>query len=132
MMPPDRDRDRVAGERREPEPLGRRGHLERLVGSFGVVGADPAVELDLGLLERCEGPVGQELAAERLMEPLDLAGRRGRAHGRVPVGDPVLPEDPVEQDLDRLGAEAAGEALAVVGEDLVRDPVAGDITMVPL
>jgi hypothetical protein len=42
---------------------------------------------------------------------------------RVAVGDAVLPADPVEEHLDRLRAEAAGEDLAVVGEDLVRDPV---------
>ena len=42
----------------------------------------------------------------------------------VSVGDPVLPADPVEQDLDGLGSEPAREDLAVVGEDLVGDPVA--------
>src|SRR5438132_12476103 len=38
--------------------------------------------------------------------------------------DAVLPADPVEQDLDGLGTEPPGEDLAVIGEDLIRDPVA--------
>jgi hypothetical protein len=46
------------------------------------------------------------------MEPLDLAGRRRRAHPGVAVGDAVLAQDPVKQDLDRTGTEAPGKALA--------------------
>jgi hypothetical protein len=32
----------------------------------------------------------------------------------------------VEQDLGGVGTEATGEALAVVGQDLIGDPVAGE------
>src|SRR5687767_1759504 len=58
------------------------------------------------------------------MKALDLPGRGGRAHRGVPVGDAVLAADAVEHDLHGLGTEASGEHLAVVGEDLVGDPVA--------
>jgi hypothetical protein len=37
---------------------------------------------------------------------------------------PFSPQDPIEQDLDGMGAEPTGEALAVVGEDLIGDPEA--------
>src|SRR2546430_1236931 len=66
----------------------------------------------------------------RVREALTLSATAGavprvRAPGvNVAVGDPVLPTDSVERDLHRLGPEPAGEDLAVVGEDLVRDPVA--------
>ena len=40
------------------------------------------------------------------------------------LNDPVLPADPLEKDLDRVGTEPAGEDLAVVGQDLVGHPVA--------
>jgi hypothetical protein len=57
------------------------------------------------------------------VEPLDLAGCR-RADAGVAVTDPVLAQDPIEQDLDRMGPEPTREALAVVGQDLIGDPVA--------
>lgn len=41
--------------------------------TVGVVVGDPRVELGLGLLQRGEAPVGEELFAEALVEPLDLA-----------------------------------------------------------
>ena len=37
--------------------------------------------------------------------------------------DPVLAADPIEQHLGVLQAEPAGEDLAVVGEDLLGNPV---------
>ena len=40
-----------------------------------------------------------------------------------PVGDPVLPADPVEQHLHRRLVEPAGEHLPVVGQDLLGHPV---------
>jgi hypothetical protein len=42
------------------------------------------------------------------------------------VADAVLPADSVEQHLYGLRPEAAGEHLAVVGQDLVGDPVASE------
>jgi len=57
------------------------------------------------------------------MKALDLARRGWRARGGEDVVDAVLAADAVEEDLDwRLG-KAAGEDLAVVGQDLSRDPV---------
>jgi hypothetical protein len=38
------------------------------------------------------------------------------------MGDALLAADAVEQHLGRVRAQAAGEHLAVVSEDLVRDP----------
>jgi len=66
---------------------------------------------------------GSTLAEDRLrrVEPLDLAGRGGRSGGGGAMRDAVLAADPVEQHLDRLGAEPPGEALAVVGQDLIAD-----------
>ena len=43
--------------------------------------------------------------------------------GGEQVVDAVLPTDPVEQDLDVPTGEPPGEHLAVVGEDLLGDPV---------
>src|SRR3989442_14479795 len=62
----------------------------------------PVIELRLGVFERGEAPIGEELLAERLVEPLNLAGRGRRSHGRVTVRDPVLAADPIDQHLDRL------------------------------
>jgi hypothetical protein len=76
------------------------------------------------LLQRRERPIGQELPAEALVEALDLAGGGGRSDRGVTMGDAVLPADPVEHDFHRLGPEPSGEALAVVGQDLVGNPVA--------
>jgi hypothetical protein len=39
------------------------------------------------------------------------------------MGDALLAADAVEQHLGRMRAQAAGEHLAVVSEDLVRDPI---------
>jgi hypothetical protein len=41
------------------------------------------------------------------------------------MGDAVLPADAVEEDLDGVGTEPAGEDLSVVGQDLIGNPVAG-------
>jgi hypothetical protein len=66
----------------------------------------------------------KELPLEGLVEPLHLPGGRGAPHSGEPVGDPVLSQDALEQDLTADAAEPTGEALAVVSEDLVGDPVA--------
>ena len=78
---------------------------------------------DLGAGQRRQG--GHQLLAQGLVEPLDLAGGgRGPDPGQ-PVGDAVLPQDPLEQHLGRAGlAKPAGELLTVIGQDLLRHPVA--------
>jgi hypothetical protein len=88
------------------------------------VAGDEGVDRGLGGEQGLEGRVvAQQLAAQRLVEALDLAGG-GRAGGLgEAVGDAVVAADPVEQDL-AAAAEAVGELLAVVGEDLVGDAVA--------
>src|SRR5918994_5774029 len=93
---------------------------------FGVVVVDPPVELGLGGLERGERPAVQELLTQALVESFDLARRGGRTHGGVTMRDAVLPADSVEQHLYGLRPEPAGEYLAVVGQDLVGDPVASE------
>jgi len=67
---------------------------------------------DLGAGQRRQG--GQQLLAQGLVEPLDLAGGgRGPDPGEA-VGDAVLPQDPLEQHLGRAGlAEPACELGAV-------------------
>ena len=112
----DRDRGLVLRERREAEPVRGRRHLEGLVRAHRVVVRDPRVERGLRGLERRERPVCEELLAQALVEPFNLAGRRRRAHGGMAMGDPVLPADPVEEHLDGSGSEASGEDLAFVGE----------------
>jgi hypothetical protein len=72
----------------------------------------------LGLLDAHEGASGiQELAAQRLVEAFDLAGRgRGAGFGQ-PRGDAVLPTYPFEQDLGRIRlGEPARELFPVVGQ----------------
>ena len=58
------------------------------------------------------------------MEALDLAGRGRLPHAGEAVGDALLAADAVEEDLGRPRSVAAGEDLAVVGQDLVGDAVA--------
>ena len=57
------------------------------------------------------------------VEALDLPGRGWMPGLRQKVLDSVQPADPVEQHFHWRLREAAGEDLAVVGEDLLRDPV---------
>ena len=71
----DRERGAIDGDRRQGEALGGGRHLERLVRAHGVVVGHPGVELGLDLGDRAEGPVGEELLAQALVEPFDLAGR---------------------------------------------------------
>ena len=94
------------------------------MGPLCVVLFDPGIELGLGLLERGEGAPGEELALQRPVEPLDLAGGRRAPGGREQVAHVVLAADAVEEHEAGSGAEAAGEHLAVVGEDLLGGAVA--------
>lgn len=58
------------------------------------------------------------------MEPLDLPGRGRRSGPGQPVGDAVLPADPLEQHLSRAGLdEPPGKHGAVVAEHFLRHPV---------
>ena len=61
----------------ELEPFDRRHPPDRLVRPLVVVVPHPAIELRLGVVDRGEHLAVEELAAQRLVPPLDLA-RRGR------------------------------------------------------
>ena len=122
-----------AVDRPSMDPPARRGragtaprgdHPDALVRPVVVVVLDPHVQFGLGVLDRVEHPPGEELAAQRLVEPLDLARRRRRPRRGQQVLDAVLPADPIEQHLTGPGPEPAGEHLAVVGQDLGRAPIA--------
>src|SRR5262245_7898876 len=89
-----------------------------------VVLDDPGVELGLRRRHAGERPIGAELGAQRAMEALDLAGRGRRPGLGQAVRDPVLPAHPIEQHLYRRLVEATREHLAVIGQDLLRDPEA--------
>ena len=82
------------------------------------------VQLGLGGSQRSEHPVGAELGPDRAMEPFNLAGRSRRPRLGQQMFDAVLPADPVKQRLHRRPVEPAGEHLAVVGQDLLRAPIA--------
>jgi hypothetical protein len=105
------------------EALDRWHHRDRRMRPAMVVLIDPRVELYLRRAQVRKNPVGAELRPQRAMEPLHLARSRRRARLGEPVGDPVLPTDPVEEDLDRRTVEPTGEDLPVVGQDLLRHPV---------
>jgi hypothetical protein len=59
------------------------------------------------------------------VEAFDLAGGGRAADPGEPVGDALFAAEAVEQHLGRMGAEPAGEDLAVVGEDFLGGAVAG-------
>jgi hypothetical protein len=90
-----------------------RVHLQLLVRSLGVVFHDPCVELTLEVLERTELAASDELAAQRVVPALDLAGRRRTGRFGEDVIDPVLSTDLVEEDLGVVATKAASEDLAV-------------------
>ena len=94
-----------------------------LMWTAGVVVDHPLVELGLGMRQVHEHAVGAELGAQRPVETLDLPGGRRRAGLGQQMLDPVLAADPVEQHLDRRHVEPTGEHLAVVGQDLPRQPI---------
>jgi hypothetical protein len=95
------------------------------VGSLEVVGGHPLVDRLLGgLLGLERRDVVQELLAQRPVEPLDLAGRGGRARLRPPGRNAVLAADALEEDLHRRGPGVpAGELLSVVGQHLRGHPI---------
>jgi hypothetical protein len=67
--------------------------------------------------------VGHELPAQGLVEPLHFPRRGRRGRGGEAVHDPVVSTYPIEQHLPAV-AEAGGELLAIVSEDLVGHPEA--------
>jgi hypothetical protein len=90
------------------------GHVQALVRPGGVVVLAPGVHRSLGVLHAGERPADvEQFQLQGLVQPLDLPGR-GRAGLGQPLGDPVLPADPLEQHFGRAGLpEPAGELLAV-------------------
>jgi hypothetical protein len=100
-------------------------HGDGLVGAVEVVVGDPGVQQLLGLGQGVEAVAGQQLGSEGLVEAFDLAGGGRAADPGEQVGDPLFAADTVEQHLGRVGAESAGEHLAVVGEDFLGGAVAG-------
>src|SRR6266498_1836106 len=104
------------------EPLGRGLPVECLVRpAMGVV-VHPRVDDLLGDLDAGQRPDRvEQLGLQRLVEPLHLPRRGRRAHRGQPLGDPVLPQDPLEQHLGRARlAEPTSELRAVVGQQLLR------------
>ena len=71
------------------------------------------------MVERVEAAAGQQLGPQGFVEPFDLAGGGGAADPGEQVGDPLLAADAVEQHLTGVGAEAAGEDLAIVSQQLL-------------
>ncbi len=107
----------------EFEALDRWHVAQGLVFPLAVVVGDPDVESSLELLDGLEALVGEELLAHRLVQALDLAGRRRRIGRGQEVADPVVETDAVEEHVGGLATETPGEDLAVVGQDLLGDPV---------
>ena len=94
-------------------------------GLVGVVLLPPGIHRGLGGLDRGKRPgVVEEVGLQGLVPALDLADGGRRVDLGQPVGDAVLPADPVEHHLDRDAwlAEPAGEHLAV-GQHFLRYPV---------
>src|SRR6266498_209185 len=91
-----------------------------------VVVVHPRVDDLLGDLDAGQRPDRvEQFLLQRLVEPLHLPRRGRRAHRGQPLGDPVLPQDPLEQHLGRARlAEPTSELLAVVGQQLLRHPIA--------
>src|SRR6266511_4544784 len=118
----------AASARAPPRPAA--GTVRPVFARRGTGGAGRRVLLDegvqglLGLLDGGEGVLGEELVPEGPVKALHLPGGGGRADPGEDVGDPVLPADPVEQGLPLVRAVPGGEHLAVIGEDLLGEPVA--------
>src|SRR3546814_20935162 len=93
--------------------------------AVAVVGLDPHIQRGLSLLDRREGDLAEVLAAQGLVEPLDLACRGRRVRRSEEMADAVLVADPIEQHRAWALPAPAGDDLTVFGEDLVRDSVAG-------
>jgi hypothetical protein len=87
-----------------------------------VVFGYPGIHRGLGRQQVVEGfSVVEELAAQSLMEPLDFTGGGGTGWLGEPVGDAIVPADPVEQHFGAF-AEAIGELFAIVREHFLGHP----------
>jgi hypothetical protein len=65
--------------------------------------------------EGVEAAAGQQLGSEGLVEAFDLAGGGRAADSGEPVGDATFAADTVEEHFAGMGAEPAGEDLAIIG-----------------
>ena len=88
----------------------------------GVVLTDPPIHCGLrGSQIRERHLVVEQLAAQRAVEPLDLAGGSRMPGPGQPVDDAVVAADPVEQHLPAL-PETISKLLAIVGEHFAGTP----------
>ena len=95
-----------------------------------VVAGHPPIQASLDVLDRVERLlVGEEVPAQGLVEPLDLARSRRRSRLGQPVDDAVVPADPIEQHLP-APPEPGSELLAIVSEHFIRDPVALQLSLI--
>ena len=114
------------GPVREPEPLGRRAAAAGLMRPGGVVLGHPPVQRRLQFRQGGELPVvrGEELRPHRPVAALTFPVVVGEYGLVEQVLNPVISADPVEHDRARPAAEPRGEHLAVIGQDLLRHPMA--------
>ena len=98
---------------------------EGLVRPVGVVLLPPGIERGLQSLDRLErAVVVKQLVLQGLVQPLDLSGRGRRRGPGEPLGDAVLPADPLEQHLGRAGLdEPPGKDGPVIRQDFLGHPV---------
>ena len=96
--------------------------------ALGVVMNHPPIQCRLQLTDRGEYPVGvgEELRPHLLMKALNLSRRGGRPRRGQQMPDPVLHTHPIKQHLRRrtTRTEPPREHLPVIGQDLLRHPVA--------
>jgi hypothetical protein len=95
----------------EGEPVGWWPVADALVGPGGVVVHHPGVQSLLGLLDGVEQLSVEELAAHRLVQPLDLAGGGRRVGRRQQVADAVVVAEAVEQHRPGTGPNRAVNTL---------------------
>ncbi len=93
--------------------------VQRLVGPAVVVVLHPEPDPLAGGVEALELGAREELLPDGLPEPLDLAERHGVVGPALQVVDAIL----LELGLEAGGPPPAGELPALVGEQLLRDPV---------
>jgi hypothetical protein len=101
--------------------LGRSEVADPLVGPFEVVVVAEAVEEPRQSGQVVGGALVVEPFLERAVEPLELAERLWVVGSGVDQLDAGLGEAPLEKNL--VAVQAAGEAEAVIGGQLARQPV---------
>jgi hypothetical protein len=81
----------------------RHRHRQRLMRAAVIIAVHPGIDRLLSGLDAHEGASGiQKLAAQRLVEAFDLAGRRRGAGFGQSRGDAVLATYPFEQNFSRI------------------------------